>query len=259
MPGPTEVAVVVVGIIEGPDPIPQGIWDPIRDVDPALLLNPAGGPRGDGRPDIAFGPSTRWPHVVWAYHNGSDYDVAYSRWDGEGWLAPEFLTSSVFNEVDPRVHVDDDAVHVVWWVEETNGVWLMAQSRRGEWGPPEQVTGLSGMRPSVVTWEGTVLVASEADDGQGGKEILLATRLGPEAFATEFVDSGPENQPLDVMLHEDQGTLWMDWKRSGSEFAYSEFAGDAWTPVAVLPWTEHSWVAAEEMRQTVRSLLLGSP
>jgi hypothetical protein len=258
-PGMTEVAVVVLGIIEGPDPIPQGIWEPIRDVDPSLFLNPTGGMRRDGRPDIAVDPVTRWPHVVWAYNNGTDYDVAYSRWDGAGWLPPEFLTSDTLNEVDPRIHVGGQSIYVVWWVEETNAIWLIEQSRRGVWGTPAPVGGLSGMRPSVVTWGETVLVASEADDGQGGKEILVSKRLAPDVFDTEFVSSNPEDQPLDVVLHEAQGRLWMDWKRSNTEFAYSEFAGDVWAPASTLPWTGHSWVVVEEMRRTVRSLILESP
>ena len=53
-PGLTEVGVLVLGVIEGPDPIPQIIWEPVRDIDPVLILNAEGAGRGDGRPDIVI-------------------------------------------------------------------------------------------------------------------------------------------------------------------------------------------------------------
>ena len=67
---PAAVNVLILGITEGPDPIPQVLWEPVREVDPILFLNPDGAPRGDGRPDIAFAPDTGWPHVVWSYNAG---------------------------------------------------------------------------------------------------------------------------------------------------------------------------------------------
>jgi hypothetical protein len=258
-PGPLKVAVLVVGIIEGPDPIPQSIWDPVRDIDPELVLNSDGGQRGDGRPDIAMDPVTKWPHVVWAYGNGTDYDIAYSRWDGDGWLETEFVTSTTANEIDPRIHVDRDYVYVVWWVEETGSIWLVRRPRLGAWQMSERVNGQQGMRPSVVTWNGTVLVASETDDGQGGMEILMSTRLGAGSFFTEFIGSTAEHLALDVVLHTGQGKLWMDWKHSDTEFAYSEFVNDAWGPITTLPWTDPSWIGVEEMRLRVRGRVLATP
>jgi hypothetical protein len=197
--------------------------------------------------------------VVWAYNNGTDFDVAYSRWNGVGWTPTEILASSVLDEVDPSIHVAGGSLRVVWWVEQTRAVWLLSQTRSGAWGVPERVNGLSGMRPSAVTWEGAVLVASEADDGQGGRQILLSTRLGQDLFDTESLASTPEDRPLDIELHVEQGKLWMDWKHSSSEFAYSEFDDGEWDPTSTLPWAEHSWVAVEEMRLAVRNLVVKSP
>ena len=64
-PSPSGVSMMILGIIEGPDPIPQILWEPVRDVDPNLYLNPEGAARGDGRPAVATDPVTGWPHVVW--------------------------------------------------------------------------------------------------------------------------------------------------------------------------------------------------
>ena len=69
---------IILGVIEGPDPIPQVIWEPVRDIDPDLVLNADGALRGDGRPDVAMDPETGWPHVVWAYFTGPDFDIVHS-------------------------------------------------------------------------------------------------------------------------------------------------------------------------------------
>jgi hypothetical protein len=257
-PGPIEVSVAVLGIIEGPDPIPQEIWAPVRDIAPARYLNTSGAERGDGRPDIAIDPATGWPHVVWAYHNGTDFDIAYSCWDGEGWTETQLLASSALDEKDPRIHARNGRIHVVWWVEQTRAVWLLVQPRPGQWDVPERVDAMSGMRPSVVAGDADVLVACEADADDGGRRILVSERQGEDLFDVEVVASTPGHRPLDVVLHAEQGRLWMDWKHSATQFAYAELTGKGWGPATTLPWTDQSWSGTEEARRVVRSLVLGS-
>ena len=257
-PSPTGVRMIILGIIEGPDPIPQVLWEPVRDVDPELYLNPEGAARGDGRPDVAMDPQTAWPHVVWAWNNGTDHDIAYSRWTADGWSETEFLTSGTSNEIDPRVFVDQETIYVVWWEDQSNKVWLVTRLRAGEWEISELVshTLQTGRRPSVISWGGTVLVAAENDDGQGGTEILVATRQAQGAYATETVGSVSQSDALDVVLHAGHGKLWMDWRHSGEEFAYLEFDDAAWgTPVTV-PWIDDSWIKLEEVRLCIRNFVL---
>jgi len=258
-PNPIEVGVIILGIIEGPDPIPQVIWEPVRDVDPDLYLNPDGAGRGDGRPDIAIDSVTGWPHVVWAYNLGGDSDIAYSRWNGSAWLETEFLTSSAVDELDPRIFIDDEFTYVVWWEESRSAIRLLKRPRLGAWEPPELIVGNSGVRPSVVAWGATVLVVSETEDGQGGREIVLSTQLGQGSFSTELVGSIPGDVPLDVVLHYEPGRLWMDWRNSNTAFAYSEFAGEVWLPATVVPWPDQSWVKVEAARLYIRHLVLTSP
>ncbi len=256
-PTSTGVSVMILGIIEGPDPSPQVLWEPVRAVDPELYLNPDGAARGDGRPAVGMDPLTGWPHVVWAWNNGTDHDIAYSRWTADGWGETEFLTSGTSNEIDPRVYVDQEAVYVVWWEDGSNKVWLVTRPRDGEWEISEPVGQAlqTGMRPSVVSWGGTVLIAAENDDGQGGTEILIATRQAQGVYATETVGSVPQNDALNVVLHADQGKLWMDWRHSDEEFAYSEFEDDAWGVAVASPWVDDSWIKLEEVRLYIRSLL----
>ena len=249
---------LILGIIEGPDPIPQILWEPVRtDVDPKLFLNPSGASRGDGRPDVAIDAVSNSPHVVWAYHNGSSHDIAYSRWTGDEWLPTELLTSGSANEIDPRIFVDENTIYVVWWETGSEKVWLVTRPRDGEWQPSESVSQAlqTGMRPSVVSWQGTVLVAAEEDDGLGGKLILLSTRQGQGVYATETVGSVSADHDLDVVLHAEQGKLWLDWRHSDVEFAYSEFLGSSWAGLETLPWADQSWLALEEVRLCIRALV----
>ncbi len=256
-PGSNQVNVLVLGIIEGPDPIPQVLWKPVRNVPPVRFLNPSGAVRGDGRPDIAMDPVTRWPHVVWSYNTGSDHDIAYSRWTGSEWLPTEFLTASTVNEVDPRIFVDESKFYVVWWEPATKTGRMIKRPRAGSWEAVEQI-GTQVLRPSVATWNGTVLVASEQDEGVGGK-VMLSTRLSTNNYTTQCIGSAPQEGALNVVLHAEQGKLWLDWRHSDAQFAYSRSVAGVWTPTATLPWTDTSWVKLEEVRLAIRNIVLASP
>lgn len=248
---------LTLGITEGPDPIPQIIWDPVRDVDAAWFLNPDGGTRGDGRPDVAF-DSDGIPHVVWAYNNGIDFDIAYSTWTGSGWLAPQFLTSSLDDEIDPRIFIDDSTIYVVWWTADPDTIYLSTQPLSGVgWSQNEQVGASSeaGLRPSIVVVGGTYFVGAEIAS-ESGNEIVISTRQGQDEFVVEVVMAAAQDDPINVVLHAEQGKLWMDWRNSPTMFAYSEFVQGAWTPPTAIPWTDDSWVKLEEIRLIIRSTVL---
>jgi hypothetical protein len=255
--GPEGVGVLILGIIEGPDPIPQILWEQVRDeADPVLILNPEGAGRGDGRPDVAMDPVTGFPHVVWAYNNGEDSDIAYVYWTGSEWSATQFLTTGIADERDPRIFIDEESILVVWWEPETDAIWLLSRPHAASWEVPEEINSHPGMRPSVIRWGGTVFVASERDNGPAGRQIFLSERLGEGNFDTQLVNSTTADVPLDVELHNQQDHLWMDWRHSPTEFAYSEFNGSFWPPPGTFPWSETSWLMLEQARQTVRGLVL---
>ena len=104
-----------MAIFDDPDPIGSFGWQQTRVIPAERILNVSGADRGDGRPDITFladGKSA----VTWAYWAGTDFDIAYSEWEGSAWTPVEFLTASTNDELDPRVFVESDGtVHVTWW------------------------------------------------------------------------------------------------------------------------------------------------
>jgi hypothetical protein len=255
-----DVGILILGIIEGPDPIPQVIWEPIRDVDPALILNGDGGPRGDGRPDVAMDPLIGVPHVVWAYRNeGADFDIAHSFWEQDHWSDIEFLTFNTIDQLDPRIYVTDLAAYAVWWEAPSGTLWFSKRPRMGVWSAPEQVvSSQTASRPSVIYWEGQLLFAAERGDG-ASREIFLSTRLGPSSYVSESVAFLMSAQSLNAILHGEKQKLWVDWCQSPTVCAYSIYEDGVWSAAVEVPAVGPSWVDMEATRLVIRSLVLTEP
>jgi len=256
------VSLLILGITEGPDPIPQVIWEPVRDVDPGLFLNTDGAARGDGRPDAAIHPDTLWPHVVWAWEAGTDHDIAYTSWNGTGWDEHEFLTATVENDLDPRVFIaSGGTIYVVWWVAGDEQVWLSSRATGfSTWEEPEPVTGLvdAGRRPSVTATGGVVRTAYERDASPAGQEVVVATRIGEGVYDIEVVAITQSNKALTVILHDEAGIQWIDWRHSDGEFAFSVYVKGSWSSLTTLPWVDDSWARAEEVRRVIRGIVLSA-
>jgi hypothetical protein len=259
-PFPGTVQIIVLGITEGPDPF--GLWEQVRDIEPERILNVDGAARGDGRPDVAE-PGAGHQIVAWAYRTGTDYDIAVSEWTSDGWSEPEFLSDETTNELDPRVFVrEDGTVHVVWWVEETERVYIATRTPDSNiWIEPLEVTppATRGRRPSVAVWEGLLHVAYERTDptDSSRSEIVVMRRQGiGAAFYERVIGEVPRTRPLDVMLHVHESVIWADWKHHSGDFGYSRGWADGWDPIRTTPWLDPSWVGVEETRAKIRSLVL---
>lgn len=250
-------SVIILGIIEGPDPIPQVLWQPVREVDPALVLNEEGADRGDGRPDIAYHPVTGLPIVVWAYNNGTDHDIALAEWLGSAWSPVEFLTTSIEDERHPRVFVEPDGtVQVVWWVS-GNGRVLRVERETTRWSSPETVVPGGAARPSVVAWKGALGVAYERPAAGGsGREVVLAWRSAPGSWTSELLAATPREDGLDPVLHVEANTLWIDWKHAADALAWSRREGSVWSALGMVPWDASTWVGEDAARELARGAAL---
>ncbi len=256
--GPGNYHIVVLGVTEGPDPF--GMWVPVRPIEPDRMLNISGAARGDGRPDISR-PDTDVRAVVWAYQTGTDFDIAFSEWTGISWADPVFLTSSLQNEIDPRVYAEEDgSVHVTWWAQETRTVHLI--SRDGVtrlWGHATEMTvpGTTGRRPSVTIWNGSVYIAFERHRTASGglKEVVVIRQQDFGAFEETVVALVERSKPLDVIVHVHGGLIWVDWKHSAFEFGYSVGGVSSWGEVETVEWPDHSWVGEEDARARIRNRL----
>lgn len=261
--GSDAIGTLVMGITEDPDPFPPLGWHPYRDIPDSRALNPGGADREDGRPDIFWRVESGWPVVVWAYRAGTDFDVAYSEWDGTSWTEVDFLTSTTHDELDPRVSVEiDGTVHVVWWEPgPTDHVYLSTRSPGSTvWSAPVQVSSeeTGGRRPSVVVVGGVLRVAyeRECDEPEAAQEIAVARREAGGGFSIEVVAQTQRETRLDAILHLEEDLLWVDWKQGAGELGYAESGGSGWTSPRTEPWVDSSWVGVEDIRRVIRRRVL---
>ncbi len=248
----TGAYVMVLGVIEGPDPIPQIIWEPIREGGEFIVLNPEGADRGDGRPDFDFYGS--FPVAVWSYSTGADHDIAFTRWNGETWDPLEFLTTDLSDDLDPRVYVDSGGtIHVVWWVPGTPGSIHHVSGTPGNWGTPVSLAA-AGQRPSVGDFGGNLAIAYERPTAEA-QEIIVTTLGGHAPDQDVATIQRPER--LDPVLHHEAGHTWVAWKHSELQLGYSEWIGGTWTVPSLVSCSNSSWIAEQNAREAVRQAVLG--
>lgn len=258
---------IIMGIIgETPEPFGWRFWAGYRNLDLQLVLNAGGEIRGDGRPDVAWDPTTDWPVVVWAYNAGTDHDIAFSQWNGSNWTPVEFLTSSTVDETDPRVFVDSGgSMWVTWWrAGAIDRVYVSTRAAGSStWGPAAPVTAVdeSGRRPSVAMWNGQLYVAYERASSTAGmaQEVVVAHPEQDAGMVTDVVGQTDRTAPLDAVLHVENGLLWVDWKQGAADMGFAQAGNGGWTAPAVAARPDPSWVGEEGARRQIRRSVLSGP
>jgi hypothetical protein len=73
------------------------------------------GPEFDAYPVLVNDLDSGDPVLVWSRHNGVDYDLAFTRFDGESWTLPLTLVGTVQDEIQARVYaIPGGEFHLVW-------------------------------------------------------------------------------------------------------------------------------------------------
>ncbi len=250
-----------VGITDGIDPIPQ-IWQQYSDLPPDWVLNPSGAERGDGRPDIAFHPNGH-PVAVWSYARGNGFDIALSRWQGNGWSPIEFVTSTPQDELDPRLFLKaDGTIYITWWVDlPLPRVELTARgSAEDLWATPYWITNLTeaGVRPSVAWSANSLWVAYERDATESllnTREVAVRRQNQLDVFVLEYIADTEYDGAIDPVLHAPPGKFWMDWRFSEDQFAYAEINDPAGNGANFEPWTDASWIGIESIRLLIAGMV----
>jgi len=240
---------LIVGIIENPDPIPQVHYVNLT-ADPNDPGARTRGQRFDGRPVFEFDRITQDPYLAWAYDAGTDHDIAFNTWDGSGWDPNiEFLTSSMADEVDPRMYVDRyNQLYMTWWEDEPDSRMLFAKRETRGWGHPIDIG--SGRRPSLAVWYGNLVVVYERDR-PFGQEIVFAISHSGGPFVSEVVAVTSRTARLDPIVHVRSKSMWVDWKDSDNSIAFSQYHYGSWDAPMVRAWNDPSWLGELKTRYSV--------
>jgi hypothetical protein len=252
---PLDLFDLILGIIENPDPIAQCHYVALT-ADPSDPDAREQGNRLDGRPVFEFNRATQEPLLAWAYDTGSDYDVAFNRWDGDGWDPKiQFIASSSVDELDPRLYVDRfNATFVTWWEDDGDNSIRLAKFDR--WGTvPSASTVGFGRRPSVAVWQDDIVVSYERDRG-AYREIVFARSSNGGPFIRSVVAVTDRSERLDPIVHVRNNVMWIDWKHDHQTMAFSFFNDGGWIPLRTYTWTDPSWVGELRVRHEIETDLM---
>ncbi len=129
--------VLILQGMRGGKPI---IWQGVRPgVQPRLLLNPNGDMVGDLSPDVRESPRNGLPWAVWSFNDGTDFDIAFSLFNGQQWVIPRLLETgdNSFHDLDPVLAFTRDGTPMVtWWQAAQIPRVLLSVFRGGEWSAP---------------------------------------------------------------------------------------------------------------------------
>ena len=159
-----------------------GVWSAVRRASSRTALNVLGDRNGDFFPTI--GESTVAPYhpwVVWSRLYESQYDLAWSRWNGDrwepiGWIEP--TSSPPGDDLDVDLSFDQvGRPYIAWWRDE-DGVgriylstflgtgWMQAY--------PVSAWGLDSRYPTIEVREGgTLVVRFDTPEGQVEQTVIF--------------------------------------------------------------------------------------
>jgi hypothetical protein len=159
------------------------IWSARNSPWNRVPLNPDGDLTGDLWPVIVENPADmNHPWVVWSRHDGTDYDLAWSRWNwGEGWqtIAPVVEgVSGAGDDLDPSVVLDPTGrPYLAWWRNEGgHGQVYFTVFLSSRWMDPVTVSDpLVDSRSPVIGFEGSAIrIEYRTPQGPVSRDIVFA-------------------------------------------------------------------------------------
>jgi hypothetical protein len=69
----------------------------------------------DAYPTLILDPDTGRPLLIWSRHNGTDYDIVFSRLDRSGWTEPITLVATPADDLRPQAQAAfGHGIHLLW-------------------------------------------------------------------------------------------------------------------------------------------------
>ncbi len=172
-----------------------GVWSAARTriADTRSVLNIRGDQNGDFFPTIR--ESTVEPHhpwVVWSRLNQTEYDLAWSRWNGARWepiLWVQPANSPPGDDLDSDLGFDDvGQPYVAWWRDEGGvGRVYLSKYLGTTWMEAYPVSGsdVDGRYPGIEVLEGGTLIIVTYDTPDGPVEQAVNFDL-PETITEDI-------------------------------------------------------------------------
>ncbi len=177
-----------------------GVWSAVRHRGSSnrSALNLLGDQNGDSFPTI--GESTIEPHhpwVVWSRLNHSEYDLAWSRWNGDRWEPIRWIQptySPPGDDLDADLSFDEiGRPYIAWWRNESGiGRIYLSTFLGTTWMEAYPVSGLEvdGRYPSIeVLQGGTLIVRYDTPDGPVEQSVFfdLPVTISEDINPLDFV------------------------------------------------------------------------
>lgn len=141
-----------------------GPWRPVGRGAGPQTLNPEGDRQGDLWPTIIERRQRpNYPWVFWSRRNGSDYDLAWSRWTGHGWSPIAWVFPDIpGDDLDPAVVLDATGrPYLAWWANAEGGgqVYFSVFLETG-WLVPLRVSEgqVDARRPKIEFRDGSIVI-----------------------------------------------------------------------------------------------------
>jgi hypothetical protein len=209
----------VLGIIEGPDPVTGRCRFETAHV--RTRIEP---PAHQAR-DPRTGRLVR----VSAAPVAADHDIALTEWAADGSARTLYLTSTLADDLDPRLALDPaGGLHVVWWSrgERDEIVYAQRDPRTDGW-YPDRVVAIGGRSPALAVDRGAAWFAF-VRDVLGGSEIVLVEPGVAGAAVTSVAVRTADRGVTELYLTIRDGRPSLGWIESDGRVVHAERWGTMW-------------------------------
>ncbi len=222
------------------------VWRLVRPGASALALNPEGEARGDVDPDVRLNPLTGRPEAVWAWWDGNDFEIAWSRFDGLGWSSPVLLTDNQVDDTAPRLAFSGAGDLGITWTRQSapSRIWYVENDPAHGWSAEIAVSDgvLDASEPSIVWDVGTPRIAYHEETTAGGERRILAAGGDspdpwPVGFILDLVALTPWLGELEQEIQFVDGRLYTVWVDGASHLAFSRRRDGIWQAEEIEPYS----------------------
>jgi hypothetical protein len=155
----------------------------------------------DVEPALAIDPVTEQPVVVWARDEGTGFDLYVSRFTGAVWTPPIRILFIPGEDLDPRVQVGRNLVHVVWPREAPSGTqWVRLSLDRVTLEPVYGPEILPSHSPSIVPADGGSGDSGGTVDPSSDDTFFFGAEIPPREPGDpgEIVIWGVRDEPIPI-------------------------------------------------------------